>query len=352
MHDSTLSPGVFQGRRTLSIMPTFTCPAACKACGTLSSPTDRTQLPLRRILDTLQEARRLGFYNVVFTGGEATLRWNELLAALSYARALGFPTRIVTNAHWARSLEAARERIGELLATGLSEINYSTGDEHVRFIPLEHVVHAIVAATERGLPTHVMVELRAEREVTRERLLAHPTLAALPPSARTALQVLESPWMPLDPEQTERYPEHVAVTAANLPLRTGCESVLQTYTLQADGRIGSCCGLGLRVIPELNVAVAREGADSLHEAIEAAEDDFLKLWLRYKGPEKILAWAAGHDPSIQWEGRFAHHCQACQMVYRDPRVARVIREHHAEIVAEVVQSAWLDERYAPSRLRR
>ena len=157
--------------------------------------------------------------------------------------------------------------------------------------------------------------------------------------------------MPLDPDQTERYPAHVAVSAANLPIRTGCESVLQTYTVQSDGRIGSCCGLGLRVIPELNVGHAQQGRAFLGEAIEAAENDFLKLWLRYKGPEKILAWAAERDPSIQWEGRFGHHCQACQMLYRDPRVARIIREHYKEIVSEVLQSAWLDERYAPSRLR-
>ncbi|SET01340.1 radical SAM protein [Stigmatella erecta] len=352
MHTSPLAAGLFQGRKTLSIMPTFTCPAACKDCGTLSSPKDRTRLALSTILDAIHQAKELGFYNVVFTGGEATLRWDDLLAAIREADSLGFPTRIVTNAHWAHSREAAHEKIARLMDAGLSEINYSTGDEHVRFIPLERVVHATVAAAERHLPTHIMVELRAERRVTRELLLGQPAIAALAPELRECLRVIESPWMPLSPGETQRYPDHVAVTAANLPSRTGCDSVLQTYTLQSDGRIGSCCGLGLRVIPELNVATAQEGSAFLREAIEAAENDFLKLWIRYKGPEKILAWAAERDPSIQWEGRFGHHCQACQMLYRDPRIARVIREHYKEIVAEVVQSAWLDERYAPSRLRR
>jgi hypothetical protein len=189
MHGSHPSPGDFQAGRTLSLKPTFT------------GPTDRTRLSLRTLLDTLLEARKAGFTSVEFasgefTGGETALRWNELLAALSYAHALGLPTRIVTNAHWARSLQEACERIHQLRAAGLSEIHYSTGDEHARLIPVENVLRAIVASTEYGLRTHVRVEPRAEREVTRERLLAHPVIAALSSPARECLQVIESPWLP------------------------------------------------------------------------------------------------------------------------------------------------------------
>jgi hypothetical protein len=67
----------------------------------------------------------------------------------------------VTNAHWAHSLDAARDRLDKLIAAGLHEINYSTGDEHVRFVPLEHVAIACVAAAERAFRVHVMVELKA-----------------------------------------------------------------------------------------------------------------------------------------------------------------------------------------------
>jgi hypothetical protein len=105
----------------------------------------------------------------------------------------------------------------------------------------------------------------------------------------------------------------------------------------------------MRLIDELNVAVA-DGEGSLARAIDEAENDFLKLWIRYKGPEQILAWAAEKDPSIVWEGLYAHNCHACQRVYRDPRVAAVIRKHHEEVAAEVLQCAWIDERYVPSTL--
>jgi len=177
-----------------------------------------------------------------------------------------------------------------------------------------------------------MVELRAERRVTRANLEQHPILDALSETERHALRIIESPWMPLDPDLIERYPEGRAVDRYNVAERTGCDNVLQTYTVQADGRVGSCGGIGMRLIPELNVTTTAEPG-FLRQAMEEAEDDF-------------LAWGAEKNPSIAWEGRYGHRCQACARLYRDPDVRRVILEHPEERVAHVLSSAWIDERYA------
>ena len=352
MSDSSrgvLEPGIYRGPKTLSIMPTYTCTAECRDCGTLSSPRDRTRLPLEAILAAIDQAKDAGFGNVVFTGGEATLRWKDLLVSIAHAREQGFPTRIVTNAYWATTLQRAGERLDELIAAGLDEINYSTGDEHVRFVPLERVVHATVAALERQLKVHVMVELREERRVSEEDLLKHPDILALDPEVRKSLHVSESPWMPLDPRDVEAYPEGVAANAENVGMRTGCDSILQTYVMQADGKIGSCCGLGMRIIPELHVGTL-EGDGFLRQAVVEAENDFLKVWMRYKGPEKILEWAAEKDPDIEWENMYAHRCQACLRIYKDPKVVAVIREHYTEMYADVLQCAYLDDEYIPESM--
>ncbi|WP_086843040.1 radical SAM protein [Amycolatopsis kentuckyensis] len=336
-------------RKTLSVMPTFTCTAACTDCGTLSSPQSRERLPLDVITAAIDQAHRLGFANVVFTGGEATLRWRDLLAALAHARDLGLPARLVTNAHWAANPERAREKLAALVEAGLTEINYSTGDEHARFVPVERVVHAAVAAVRAGIPVVVMIEQRRIRTVTADAIRSHPLVEALGPAAER-VRITESAWMPLDPAARAEYPDGAVTTAANLATRRGCDHVLQTYTVQADGRIGACCGLGLRTIAELNPATV-EDTDFLTAAMTRSEADFLKLWLHYFGPERVLAWAAGHDPAIDWEGRYAHPCQACGRVYRDERVRAVIREHYREMVAIVLQSAWLDDHFIPSVLQ-
>jgi hypothetical protein len=195
-----------------------------------------------------------------------------------------------------------------------------------------------------------MVELRAERRITRADVEEHPLIAALDPELRERVRIIESPWMPLDPETTERYPDGCAADRANVGGRPGCDNVLQTYVVQADGRVGSCCGIGMRLIPELNVATV-DDPDFLARAISESEDDFLKLWIHTDGPEKILAWAAEKDPSIDWEGRYAHRCQACARLYRDPAVGRVIREHHDEMLTHVLQSVWIDEHLAPDVVR-
>jgi len=346
MSNAHTHQGIIRARKTLSIMPTYTCTAACTHCASLSSPKERTNLDLDIVFEAIRQAKDLNFYNVVFTGGEATLRWKDLLTAIEFAHSLGFPIRLVTNAHWAHSLEKASSRLDDLIARGLSEINYSTGDEHVRFVPLQRVVNATVAAVQHSFRVTVVIELRAQRRVSKVDFLKHPMIAALTAEQMEYVHVIESPWMPLNPELTEQYPDGVAVDSQNVNMRLGCNNVLQTYTLQADGRVGACCGIGMRTIPELNV-VTTESPNFLYRAIDEAEDDFLKLWIHCKGPEKLLAWAAEKNPEIKWEGMYAHHCQACARVYKDPAVKKVIFEHYEEMVSEVIQSAWLDEEYIP-----
>lgn len=347
MSPANIREGIFRGPKTLSIMPTYTCTAACQHCASLSSPQVRVKLSLETILDAIRQAKELGFYNVVFTGGEATLRRKDLLAGISYARDLGFPTRVVTNAHWAVTSEAAERVLAEMIDAGLNEINYSTGDEHARFVPIDRIVNASVAAARRGFHCWVMVELRETRRVTMATILDHPFIAGLSQEQRDLIEVTESPWMPLDPREIESYPPGIAADRHTFKTHMPCHNVLQTYTVQADGQVGACCGIGMRKIPELNVATV-EMPNFLRHAIEEAENDFLKIWIHYKGPDQILAWAAGKDPSIQWEGLYAHRCQACARVYNDEAVAKVIREHYEELITDVLQSAWMDEEYVSS----
>jgi organic radical activating enzyme len=340
---------IFAKSKTLALMLTYACPAECRNCGTSSSPVDKNRLNLQAALSGIEQAKALDFSNVVFTGGESTLRWQDLLEGIRHANRRDLPTRLVTNAHWATSVARASDLVGELIDCGLDEINFSTGDEHVRFIPLERVVFATMAAVKHGLQVHVMVEMTGERKISKNDIFMHPLIEQLADNERGRITATESPWMPLDPQQIEKYPEGVATDGSNVVRSTGCDSVLQTYVLQADGRIGSCCGLGMRHVAELNVGVAK-GSTFLADAVREAEEDFLKIWLRNRGPEKILAWAATFDPEIGWEGKYGHCCQACMRVYQDPRVHKVIKEHYHEVMGEVLQLAWLNEQFIPEKL--
>jgi hypothetical protein len=299
------------------------------------------------MLSAINQAKELDFENVVFTGGEPTLRWVDLVEAIRHANCLEMLTRLVTNAHWATNENEANHRISELVDAGLKEINYSTGDEHARYIPVDNVANGIISALKHPLTVAVMVELRAAQGVNKESLLRHPKIKALDANDKGRVRVFESPWMPLSPLAIERYPEGTAVNSNNIASRGGCGSVLQSYVVQADGRIGACCGLGMRIIPELNVGVSR-GELFLQNAIRDAESDLLKLLLHYKGPEKLLAWAASKNPEIAWENFYAHKCQSCLRIYKDPKVGSVIREYHSELIPDVLQAAWMEEQFYPA----
>jgi len=86
----------------------------------------------------------------------------------------------------------------------------------------------------------------------------------------------------------------------------------------------------------------------LQNAIRDAESDFLKLLLHYKGPEKLLAWAASKNSEITWENFYAHKCQSCLRIYKDPKVGSVIREYHSELISDVLQAAWMEEELYPA----
>ncbi len=327
--------------RTLSVMPTYQCTAACQHCGTYSHPKEKTRLPEEMLISGIDQAVASGYKLIVFTGGEPTLAGPILLRAIERAARSSVMTRVVTNAWWATSDAAADRKIRELTVAGLREINFSTGDEHAKYVPLENVLRAARAAARAKLSgICIMVELVNERRISKATLESHPIYQSIQKEIPCAgIRILESPWMPLVPDAISHYPNGLAVNASNLATRTGCNSCLTTTTLQADGRLAACCGLGMRRIPELQMGNIE--SMRLAEADEIAENDFLKRWIRVEGPEKILAWAASHDSSIAWENMYAHRCQACIRIYKDPKVRAVVQDHHMEKIADVVFAEWL-----------
>lgn len=322
-------------------MPTYRCTASCFQCGTLSSPQDKNVLDEASILGAVDQAADAGYSLVVFTGGEATLEETLTLGGIRRARSLGLATRLVTNAWWADDLAKATSTLSVYQEAGLQEINFSTGDHHAKFVPVENVVFAVAAALDRDfLSVAVMIELAGERLIDEDTFTSHPLFLELVSSAQLRrLEIVESPWMSVHANRVLSYPPGTATTRDNLATRGGCDSVLSTTTVQADGRIGACCGLGMRIIPELQVG--RIETTSLRDADRVAADDFLKRWIRVDGPEKILAWASTKDSSIEWEGQYAHRCQACLRIYKDPAVREVLRDHHLEQVANVVEREFV-----------
>ena len=316
-----------------TVLASYNCTAACENCCFDSHPGIRKRLSRAQILAFIDDAKKFKSLRLlVFSGGECFLLGKDLTAGVRHATDLGLHTRCVTNGYWAKNEETALARLSELKEAGLCELNISTGDFHQRFVAHDTVVNGVLAALKLDLPIVVMVELQLTRRVTAATIRNDPRIQAAIGSHKPGLfKIIESPWMPMSADEILPQHRNRLINRDNVHRRKGCESILTTLVATPSGRIGSCCGLSREHIPELHLDAGEMGA-----AYEKAATDFMNIWLSVEGPEKILAWAAGKDPAIEWENRYAHHCHACLKVFSDDRVRSVIKAHYREKVDEVL----------------
>lgn len=197
-------------------------------------------------------------------------------------------------------------------------------------------MNGTLAAIELEIPTCIMVESRRGREFTAETLLSDDRLSKMikDENFRNFFKLIESPWMPTNTGDEILQNDDMYLTRENLHLRKGCDSVLATIVVTPNEALGACCGLTREQIPELHVGSLKQ--HSMKALYDVAIQDFLKIWLFIEGPEHIVAWAAEKEPSIEWEGRFAHTCDVCRFMYLNPKVRDVIREHYREKLYDVL----------------
>jgi pyruvate-formate lyase-activating enzyme len=335
MSDQVL-PGRLIHPKAITVLGTYRCTAACENCCFGSNPRLRERLELSDILRFIDEATNgcPSIEMLVFSGGECFLLGNDLNEAVRHAAAKGLATRCVTNGFWAKNRSRGRQRLQALCDAGLCEVNVSTGDFHQRWVAEETVVNAVSLGVELGLRTVLMVELVRGSRVTASGIVGrHSQIKDLiRNSDATGFEIIESPWMPMNPYETIAQDSSRMVNRTNVHQRGGCKSIFTTLVVTPSSRIGFCCGLSREQIPELNADWDDEVASLLHRAAS----DFLKIWIFVDGPERILAWAGAKNPHIDWEDRYSHHCHACLRLYSDPAVRDTIMKHYEERVEDVL----------------
>lgn len=324
--------------KVLSLIATYKCTAACRHCCFNSNRSRSKRLTLdemENFINVCDEAPSVEC--IVFTGGECFLLGKDLIKAVEFASKKGLSTRCVTNGYWAESPESARKRLRPLKDAGLGELNISTGDYHQEWISEKSVLNAAEAAVELELKhTMIIVERYKGCRVTARRLAANDYVRALYEASSTSkarFDIIESPWMPMDYNETIEQTADLTANGKNAHLRGGCRSIFTTIAITPHKDIGICCGLSRDLIPELNLP---PDTAPLLKRLAESSTDFIKIWLFVDGPEKILSWAASKNPGIDWERRYGHPCQACLALYKNPIVKETVLEHHHERVTDVL----------------
>jgi organic radical activating enzyme len=326
--------------RTLSIMPTWQCNASCANCGTYSHPKNKNHLKSEDVFSAIKKAKEDDIQIVVFTGGEATLKLPDLLRYIEYSTSLGIATRLVSNCWWAKTISLADKTLSQLKIAGLHEINFSTGDEHTKFVSLNTVANAVIKSVEYGFHPYVMIELTEGARVTKEHLTQALEIKNF--SKHDHLTFIESPWTPVDPFTTEKYDKKLYANKSNSANRGGCDSLFTTPTLQANGALAACCGIGMQQIDSLHMGSYHPEMPSFNTQCAKAEQDIFKLLVKHFGPEHTIAMAAEFNGSILWENMYAHKCQACIRLFSDEAIKNEILSREDYFWSKLASSLAVD----------
>lgn len=314
-----------------------------------SSPDEPRRLSLGEITSFVD--RLIAFTNakvVVFTGGEATLLGDDLLEAISYCADRGLLTRLVTNAWWASSEEAAKSMIRDLKDAGLSEINFSTDDFHVPWVPLANIKRAWEAAKGQGfLSVLVAVCSGAKSKVTPEKVRdclggdielfegddELRRLLARDSNGETRYFVSSSQLSRLGRASLLSDDHFSFFVESASRVYGGCPSFFNPPTLNPDGTLGICCGLRTEGNLVLNLGASREVmADNDYELDEF--QCFLLRAIQVVGPAYLYHLATGKASAVMGiHARTA--CEVCEKLTTSEACIDALRDKRGIIERQI-----------------
>ncbi len=203
---------------------------------------------------------------------------------------------------------------------GLSEINFSTGLDHQKWVPEASVVNACESIVNSGIPVVVTIEKDTEDSNCYESFIKNKSVKTMM-NKHSNFGIQCNSWMPFKKDSMIR---HVELKNG---LRAGCEQIFNNCVLTPKKEIAACCGLVIEHVPELRVGNINE-VDSYEEQ---QKDDFLKLWLRVEGPMNILESLLGKKHEKLND--IVHICQACAILHKDNEIREeLVKSYKAHIL--------------------
>ena len=318
---------------TISLIITRKCSAACLNCCFKCSPKETAEISEKDAYTFINEALQ-SFSTIkvlVITGGECTLNMDKLCRIISYGKKQGLVVRVVTNAHWARSIGEAKKIVDRLKKPELDEINYSTGDEHQKFVPENNIVNAIFAANWANLFCAVNVEYKRDALYTSTNLINNPQVKRiLSDNSGGRLVIKNGLWVTFENAESLSYGESVLGD-----FNDGCDNLFTTISINPYSNLMACCGITAEYIPFLRLgSVEKRGQMSqLHEN---QFSDFLKIWIYCYGPHKVLSILKSDMKIPEKTQERRHPCVDCAELFLDRRYANYIAENMSKYAGDVL----------------
>jgi MoaA/NifB/PqqE/SkfB family radical SAM enzyme len=267
---------------------------------------------------------------LVLTGGECFLLKDDLAKIIEYGSSKGLITRVVTNGYWANSYERAHQILLNLRNCGLQEINFSTGDDHQKWVPYDKIVNGCCVSMDLGLTCLVNVEYHDKSQFKSNTLLNDSRLIEYfdVTKYKKQLRIDQGVWIPFD--------RNTSVSYDCAPIQNDfkrCISLFSTLPINPYSWLMSCCGLTSEYIKPLRLG--RLDKDSnIKSLYETQFVDFIKIWLFTEGPHAVLTCIYNKrniDKPVS-----GHNCYVCAEIFKDINNILWIREHYNEIMPTIM----------------
>ncbi|MGL5706113.1 MAG: radical SAM protein [Tannerellaceae bacterium] len=318
---------------TLTFIVTYNCTSSCPNCCFKCNPKRKEKLTTEEIISVIDFLSE--HYNslktIVLTGGEPFTLEDDLVDIISYISSKNLNSRIVTNAFWANNYEIAYSQISKLKQAGLSEINFSTGDEHLKFTPYDNIVFATMASLDNNISVAINVESSDNKTFKSTKLYNDHRLSKYldSPDKYPLFKILNGTWVYLNTESNSTCPS----TPLQTPHSEACTSMLGNICLSPNMEYLACCGFGNIYNKYLNIG--HVNSQNITQIYNAQFDDIIKIWLYTEGPLKIAEWinkSSNNPISIQNK----HSCEICNTILSDTNYITFLKQNIKHIYSNIV----------------
>lgn len=323
---------------SLCFLTTRKCTAACKNCCFGCSPQGKGFIPTETMARLIGEAADVpSIRTIVFSGGECFLLGKDLNRLVSIATKAGLTTRFVSNGYWASTQKIAEEKINDLVSNGLTEANFSTGDDHCKFVPIENIVNGALACVKANILVCVMLELHSETHFPINKLLHNQDFKKAVELGKILL--LPSAWVGFNPESHINYPKKIQEN----PKIEACTSLLRDISININGDILLCCGLSQDYIKGFSVGNVFSSSKTLKQHLSNVPPDFIKIWLNVCGPKSILKYASKFMPEFEEIcSSVVHRCEFCKILYQNQRIQDIILSNIPQYSERIIEQFHLN----------
>ena len=308
--------------QTLTIIPTHKCTATCEECCFRCTPQVETIMEYYKIEQYIDEAINSfpSIEVVVITGGEPFLLGDKLHLAIKRAASHKRITRIVTNGYWASTYENAIQKLTPLKDAGLTEINFSTGDNHQKFVPFDNIVYGTRAAYHLSIkPICISVESPPNANFKASDVQDNVLLA--PIINEGFLLVLNAAWMRFKVKHSNE-DNNLSFNLENLGQYTSCRNLYGNIVINPYSQMLACCGLSVEYNEYLKLGSLED--NSMVDLYYQQYDDLFKFWLHVDGPAYI------YDKILKIRGVkkdfFPHECAYCMELVKDKENISVLKQ--------------------------